>query len=384
MHKSIFETIPTCYSFPDVLNQANQAVLPDDWCVIIADIENSTAAVASGRYKDVNIVGAAIIAAITGVDSTITIPYVFGGDGATLVVPETILNDVCAAAASVAAQAEASFGLKLRIGYLDASSTARHAYTFRLAKLRLNNHIDTAIFIGDGWEAATDLLKSGSQTIKYVPADDTQPRADVHKLECRWQKIKSRKGQTLSLIISSNEKELHEQCHSLKQISKYIFDLFSSNGDAAPVADSTLKLALNPYQLVGESKLHSYKHGSLLPHLMQTWLKTVIGKLLMSFKAKAFGVDWGIYRADLLQQTDYCKVHGNLHLLLDCTPEVTQQIINYLEELEHDGVIKYGYHISDGCQMTCVVFDHARQHIHFVDGCDGGYVSASVVLKNKQ
>jgi hypothetical protein len=47
--------------------------------------------IADGRYKDVNMIGAACISAVLNISQEHSIPYVFGGDGATLMVPS---NDV--------------------------------------------------------------------------------------------------------------------------------------------------------------------------------------------------------------------------------------------------------------------------------------------------
>lgn len=67
---------------------------PDDWLVVIADIKGSTQAISEGRYKDVNMVGAACITAVLNVTRNHEIPYVFGGDGATLMVPPDTLPRV--------------------------------------------------------------------------------------------------------------------------------------------------------------------------------------------------------------------------------------------------------------------------------------------------
>ncbi len=62
--------------------------VPDDWVIVIGDIEGSTEQV-EGRYKSVNLVGAAVIAAVLNALPDLDIPFVFGGDGAALVVPPT-------------------------------------------------------------------------------------------------------------------------------------------------------------------------------------------------------------------------------------------------------------------------------------------------------
>ena len=87
--------------FDDFVDFDAYAPVPDDWVVMISDVKGSTKAIEQGRYKDVNMVGAASITAILNVCGDIEVPYVFGGDGGTLVVPGG-LRDAAATALFVA------------------------------------------------------------------------------------------------------------------------------------------------------------------------------------------------------------------------------------------------------------------------------------------
>jgi len=73
--------------FAEIANIDNYVVAPDDWHVVISDVEGSTRTIAEGRYKEVNMIGAACINAVLNLTTGGEIPYVFGGDGATLLVP---------------------------------------------------------------------------------------------------------------------------------------------------------------------------------------------------------------------------------------------------------------------------------------------------------
>jgi hypothetical protein len=80
-------------AFTDVADMDNYRVAPDDWHVVIADVKGSTQAIEEGRYKQVNMVGAACINAVLNITAKGHIPYVFGGDGASLLVPSSCLDD---------------------------------------------------------------------------------------------------------------------------------------------------------------------------------------------------------------------------------------------------------------------------------------------------
>ena len=82
-----YSDLPDFDEFFEVANPARYQPLPGDWQVVIADIRGSTQAIEEGRYKDVNMIGAACITSVLNVTEPHQVPYVFGGDGATLAVP---------------------------------------------------------------------------------------------------------------------------------------------------------------------------------------------------------------------------------------------------------------------------------------------------------
>ena len=76
--------------FADVADPARYVAAPDDWIVVLGDIKGSTEAARAGRYKEVNLVGAACITATLNVTGDLDLPYAFGGDGATVLIPPEV------------------------------------------------------------------------------------------------------------------------------------------------------------------------------------------------------------------------------------------------------------------------------------------------------
>jgi len=72
--------------FSSLMDPALYSPLPDDWSIGVADIVESTRAIAEARYKAVNMAGAAVIAAVTNALEGREFPFVFGGDGASFAV----------------------------------------------------------------------------------------------------------------------------------------------------------------------------------------------------------------------------------------------------------------------------------------------------------
>ena len=59
-----YELLESFADFSEFHNTKGYKPLPDDWCVVITDVEGSTKAIDQGRYKEVNSVGIASIVAI--------------------------------------------------------------------------------------------------------------------------------------------------------------------------------------------------------------------------------------------------------------------------------------------------------------------------------
>ena len=60
---------------------------PDDWALVVTDIVDSTGAIARGLHKTVNFVAAMGIAGLRNLCAPVRIPFLFGGDGAVVLVP---------------------------------------------------------------------------------------------------------------------------------------------------------------------------------------------------------------------------------------------------------------------------------------------------------
>ena len=54
-----------------------------------------------------------------------------------------------------------------------------------------------------------------------------------------------------------------------------------------------------------------------------------------------------------------------------------------LNQMEQNGEINYGLYVSRESVMSCYVRNLNEEHIHFVDGAEGGYTKAAGMLKRK-
>lgn len=90
------------------------------------------------------------------------------------------------------------------------------------------------------------------------------------------------------------------------------------------------------------------------------------------------------YKAELVKNSDFKKFDETLRMVIDCTDQQVAEIEKLLKKQYEDKQIFYGIHKSAEALMTCVVFSATNnQHIHFIDGGNGGYVMAASEMKKQ-
>ncbi|MDZ7682832.1 MAG: DUF3095 family protein [Fodinibius sp.] len=138
-------------------------------------------------------------------------------------------------------------------------------------------------------------------------------------------------------------------------------------------------------KLMGEAKFRTFGKSwfKRIGYILRVQLQTVIGKVLMALNYETSATDWSLYRSDMARNSDYRKFDDMLRVVISGSTEQRQQLEQFLEEQYQQGKLAYGIHITDAAMITCMVFQYHRDHVHFVDGKDGGYVSASKGLKQR-
>ena len=192
------KTLPVLDQFSQVADPAEFATLPDDWFIGISDVVDSTAAIAAGRYKSVNLAGAGTISAVSNALKGDLHLFTFGGDGAHFVVSSAQIQCTEDALSRAAKWAERDLGLCLRVGTISVSEVRAAGFDVRTAFWQASNHVRYAMFTGGGLEWAETQLKSGS--ICLNPASNGE-EPNLTGLSCQWGSVQTQQGNILSLIV---------------------------------------------------------------------------------------------------------------------------------------------------------------------------------------
>src|ERR1700737_4256471 len=176
-----YGSIPVFRGFGSLMDPALYSALPDDWTIGVADIVESTRAIAEARYKAVNMAGAAVIAAVTNALDGREFPFVFGGDGASFAVSPDDLGRARDALAATAIWVKDDLNLVMRVALVPVAAGGGRGLAARVARFGPSPNLSYAMFSGGGLGWAEAAMKRGEFAVPVAPPG-TQP--DLSVLSC--------------------------------------------------------------------------------------------------------------------------------------------------------------------------------------------------------
>ena len=374
-----YEALPLFDAFEQVSDPAIYTPLPDDWQVGVADVVRSTEALAAGRYKAVNMAGAAVVGAVRNALGTLSFPFVFGGDGAVLAVPAEAAERTRAAMQATANFAADALKLELRVGMISVAAIRAAGHDMRVARYAASPEAVYAMFSGGGAGYAEEALKGGRIALPAAPKD---ARPDLSGLSCRWAPLKSQHGIILSLLVMPARGAATE---AFRALAAEIVRLTAAEpSEGRPVPETGPRFSLRPAALALEAAA-TRSPGQATP----IRLARVAGEMALAIVLDRTGRSLGRfdprrYRSWVARNTDFRKYDDALRMTIDCSPATARHLEELLEQAEHAGVAHYGLHRQDEALMTCIVPSYVTDdHVHFLDGAGGGYALAARALKAK-
>lgn len=375
--ENFFESLPTFRDFGDVVNDQYYTDVPEDWHLFVTDVKNSTEAIEAGRYRDVNKIGAGSITVVREALEGLEFPFVFGGDGATLVIPPEHVDVARKHLLGLKELAREQFDLDLRVGSMPVRDVLFKNVSLEVARLEITPGRVIAIFRGGGMTMADDMIKRERE--RYEVTGEPVEDLELTGLSCRWQPVPSDRGNVLSLLIQVRvvppEPTYREVLRDLDEILKGGLD------NANPIDDSRMS-----YKSVGECIRDEVRYHSSIfsPTFILRFLEILLAVVVFKYGFNPGFFDPDEYSSALRTHSDYRKFDDMLRLIIDCDSSEVEAIENHLEQLRQDEQIFYGVQEADESLMTCYVesLDQGG-HLHFVDGGSGGYARASKQLKDQ-
>ncbi len=382
---SFYDDLPVLEEFLDITDPACFSPVPGDWLIAETDVQGSTEAISRGKYKDVNVAGAASIISLLNIDRSLGVPFIFGGDGATLCIPPAWEERAKARLIGTVQMAREAFGLSLRAGIIPVHVVRSLGFDVRVARHRISRGFVQAMFTGGGIECAESLLKTAEGGRFMLRERDADPELDFSGLECRWNDVPSVHGEVVSLIVKALGGDTRSTAQAYRDLVICIRRIYGSDTDCHPIHPSNLKMSVVGAHLSRERRVRAFGKpaASRLAYALNTRGKVISGKLLIRLKRKTRTVDWGRYPAELAENTDCRKFSDIFRQVLSGNEGQRLELERYLEDLYGSGLLVYGMHAAPTALLTCLIFSYNGAHMHLVDGGNGGYALAAAAMKNR-
>jgi hypothetical protein len=381
-NENFFRELPEIEEFSRAVELARYADVPEAWWVVITDVRGSTRAIEAGRYRDVNALGVSSIVAVQNAVPDLELPYVFGGDGATLLVPGSRVERVAVALRGVQRLARDAFDLELRAATVAVREIGAAGERVRVARFRASPSVCLALLAGGGFGLAERWVKDPALGLRYAILPDGEASADLSGFECRWQPLQSRRGQVISLLVLSLAPEEPAREATYRRTLDVLDRLLGSR-DARPVKLESLRMLGWFGDYSTEARVRSGARSGPDFERARDFArkKTLVGRALMATRTSAGGFDGSRYRAELVENTDFRKFDETLRMVLDVSDAEVDELVAHLERERAAERLVFGLHRSDSALMTCFARTYQGNHVHFVDGSNGGYALAAKQLK---
>jgi hypothetical protein len=361
-----------------VANKSLFSEVPEDWHVLVADIKNSTQAIKNGKHNEVNLVATGSIIAVLNIvySQNISVPFFFGGDGAIILVPSKYLKSAMSALEKHRENTLKNFGFELKIGHISVAEIYKEKIELKIAKAEINDIFNIPVVLGDGLQYAESLIKNEDPLKKENFRIDQSP-LNLNGMECKWDKISppEETQEVVSLIVTGCGDQDPSKIFS--EVLKAIDEIYGSQKRRKPISIKRLRLKAGFQKINSEMRAKLGRFDGF--YLLKNLVKTNFGKFYLrnSNAGKR-------YLQNLVELTDTLTIDGRINTVITGTSEQRISLISFLDLLEKSNKIRYGLFVSKESVMSCYVRDMGtNEHIHFVDGADGGYTRAANSLKKK-
>lgn len=380
-----YAELPTFERFADVHDASLYVEAPGDWDVVVTDVEGSTKAIEAGRYKDVNALGVASIVALRNALPEFDLPFVFGGDGATVLTPASERERVRVALRGIRAMAADAMEMSMRVSMVPVGVLHADGFEVLVARFGASAHATYAMFAGAGLSEAERRIKDPEEGLQYAVSEEGGCEASFEGFECRWEPLASRRGKVVSLLVQATAEDRNEAALTYRTVLAALESIVGDS-EGRPVGPDNLSIARDGRAFEAEARIVEGKSSGMGLFRRKQVIKAqaAFGRYGLARGKETLGFPADVYRDEVTANTDYRKFDDTLRMVLDLTDAQHDALEAELARQNREGTIVYGTHVANAALMTCAVTSYRGDHMHFVDGADGGYALAAKQLKRQR
>jgi hypothetical protein len=287
--------------------------VPPSWHVVITDVKNSTAAIQKGLHETINLVATGSIVAVLNIayKENITVPFFFGGDGASFIIPPSLLDAATHALLQHKENTKANFNLDLRVGHVPVNDIYQQNHELNISKWRTSDVFTIPVLLGDGLTHAEKIVKGPDYM--FATSAAATDELDLSGMQCRWDRIKPPENffEVVSLLAIAPEGV--KQSEAFKKVMDNIDAIYGEPKRRKPITVDKLKLKATLAKIGLEMKA---RMGTFKPfYLLTNWIKTALG--FFYFKTKK----GKRYLHSLVDLSDTLVIDGRINTVISGTAQ---------------------------------------------------------------
>jgi len=349
--------------------------VPSDWYVIITDIKNSTNAVKSGLHQNVNLIATGSIVTVLNIafKANLSVPFFFGGDGATFIVPPVIVDQAMKALMVYHRNSLQNFNLDLRAGIVSVKEIYEGKHHLKISRFSISKQFSIPIILGDGLDYAEKIIKG--ENYLFSDHDEENGELDLTGMQCRWDKIQPPENSEEVVTLIAIAQDCNKQAEVFSKVIAQLDKIYGAPEKRQPISIPKL-IFRTSFNHLGREMRHRLGKIKWL-ELIKTWFINAYGYIYFRTESGKK------YLNQLVEMSDTLVIDGRINTVITGTGHQRLQLQKSLDQMERNDEILYGIYVSGESVMSCYVRDLEDDHIHFVDGGEGGYTEAAAVLKEK-
>lgn len=349
--------------------------IPEDWHVIITDIKNSTHAVGDGLHENVNLIATGSIVTVLNIafKANLSIPFFFGGDGATFIAPQSITDQVMKALLAYRRNSLQNFNLELRAGIVPVKEIYERGHHLNISRFSITKQFSIPVVLGDGLDFAEKIIKG--KDYLFADGEQAHEELDLSGMQCRWDKIQPPENSEEVVTLIAIAQDCNQQAEVFSKVISHLDKIYGSPEKRQPISIPKL-IFRTSFNNLGREMRHRLGKVKWI-ELIKTWFVNAYGYIYFRTESGKK------YLNQLVEMSDTLVIDGRINTVITGTAAQRAKLQKALDQLELKNEILYGIFVSGESVMSCYVRDLEDDHIHFVDGAEGGYTKAAAVLKAK-
>ena len=371
-----YSNLPIYSVSPEELfsNEKEFVSVPADWVLVVLDIEKSTQAVRYKMHRDINRIAAesimVVLNEIKSLNQKIEIPFFFGGDGASFIIPKVFLQQIRLVLDDFRYHIFTDYFLNLRIGFVHMEEIYKRGNILKIARLSYHGQFTIPIVLGDGLRVGDSIIKSQYSDERDEP--HFEMFVDTDGATELWRNIRFRKSKKRVLCFLISVRNMSKQAEIFADIHRKTTSIFGEFGERTVITSRQLKRK--------DTLTKLYLHH--LKSFNSFYLERIVVKIFRKFYFRWFrrGIDFAETLSKCILPSLY---DGTYDDILIGSKEQIASFISHLQMLENRQQIYFGSSMSDKAIIKCSLKTGIDQTVYLLDGGEGGYTAASKVLKPK-